>query len=58
MSGNAYAQEHDSAPTSSHMQPKDDGGNPDQVAASFGDMNISVAVCHCSELVIRNLIHS
>lgn len=41
--GNAYAQEHDSAP-SSMLQAKDDAGNTDQVAASFGDMNISVPV--------------
>lgn len=41
--GNAYTQEHESAP-SSMLQAKDDAGNPDQVTASFGDMNISVPV--------------
>lgn len=44
VSGNAYAQEHDSTSQSQSMQSKDDAGNPDQVAGSFGDMNISVAV--------------
>ncbi|XP_055317056.1 protein CASC3-like isoform X2 [Sitodiplosis mosellana] len=47
VSGNSYSQEqnvHDSAPTSSLLQGKDDTGNPDQSAASFGDMNISVAI--------------
>lgn len=36
--GNAYASEHD--PSAS----KDDAPNSEQVAQSFGDMNISVAV--------------
>lgn len=45
--GGNYSQEqnvHDSANTSSHLQGKSDAGNPDQSPASFGDMNISVAV--------------
>lgn len=40
-----YSQEqnvHDAAPP--HMQGKEDAGNSEQAASSFGDMNISVAV--------------
>lgn len=46
VSGNTYSQEHDSTSTSSSslLQSKDDSVNTEQVAASFGDMNISVAV--------------
>lgn len=47
VSGNAYSQEqnvHDSVPASSILQGQDDTGNSDQATASFGDMNISVAV--------------
>lgn len=39
--GNAYALEHDSSASTSLMQGKDDS---EQVVASFGDRNISVAV--------------
>lgn len=45
LSGSGYSQEqigHDALPSSTMIQSKDDAGNPEQVATSFGDMNISV----------------
>lgn len=47
VSGNAYASEHDSSAS------KDDASNSEQVATSFGDMNISVAVS-CTYWSIRD----